>query len=81
MLRLLDIPLYLLNLVIGPLRVVARDTDELQLRKSLHILQRDLPTKLTSKGHQAIIHSLIGRLTCAATLNQLIELILDEDAL
>ena len=45
-LYLLDILLNLLNLVVGLIRVVARDTDKLQLRKALNILQGNLSAKL-----------------------------------
>ena len=80
-LRLLDILLYLLNLVICLLRIVARDTNELQLRKALNILQGNLSLKLRLKWLKSLIHSLVGSLTGTAALNQLIELILDKDTL
>ena len=80
-LRSLDILLNLLYLVIGLIGIVARDTDELKLCQTLHILHRNLTTQLLLEWLQALIHSLIGSLACATTLDQLIELVLNEDTL
>ena len=78
---MLDVGLDLLNLIVGLLRVVARDTDEFQLRESLYILQSNLPTQQLLKWLKTLIHSLVGSLTSATTLDKLVELILDEDTL
>ena len=80
-LRSLDILLNLLYLVIGLIGIVARDTDELKLCQTLHILHRNLTTQLLLEWLQALVHSLIGSLACTTTLNQLIELVLNEDTL
>ena len=61
-LYLLDILLDLLNLVIGLVRIVTRDTDKLKLCQTLDILKCNLATKQTLEWIQALIHRSISLL-------------------
>ena len=79
-LRRADILLDLADLVVGLLGIVARNADKLQLGELLHILKRYFTPQLFLEGFQPFIDSRIGLLTGLATLDQLVELVLDEDA-
>ena len=80
-LGLLNILLDLLNLVIGLIRIITRNSDELQLRQALNIFDRNLALELLLEGLQTAVHSLICLLARLTSLDKLVELILDEDAL
>ena len=80
-LRRADILLDLADFVVGLLRVVARNTDELQLGELLHVLRRHFAPQLFLEGLQPLIDSRIGLFARLAALDELIEPVLDEDAL
>ncbi len=76
----LDLGLDRLDLVVGPLRIEPRDADELQLREALHVVERHFPAQQLLEGRQPLVHRLVGRLAGLAPLDELVELVLDEDA-
>ena len=76
----LDLGLDRLDLVVGPLRIEPRDADELQLREALHVVERHFPAQQLLEGRQPLVHRLVGRLAGLASLDELVELVLDEDA-
>ena len=79
--HLLDILLNLLYLVVRLIRVETRDTNELQLGQALYIFNRNLSAQQLFERLQALIHRCVSLLTRLATLDKLIEFILDKDTL
>ena len=80
-LHLLDILLDLLYLVVSLIRVETRDTNELQLGQALYIFNRNLSAQLRLERFQALVHRCVGLLARLASLDKLVEFVLDKDAL
>ena len=79
-LRGLDVLLDLADFVVGLVAVVTRNTDELQLRKPLHVGERHLAAEQFLERLQSLVHGGVGLLAALAALDELVELVLDEDA-
>ena len=81
MLCCLNILLNLLYLVISLIGIVARNANELKFGQTLNILHCNLTAQAFLERLQTLIHRLISLLASSATLDELIQLILDEDTL
>ena len=79
-LRGLDVLLDLTDLVVGLVAVVTRDADELQFRQALHVGERDLAAQPFLERLQPLVHGGVGLFAALAALDELVELVLDENA-
>ncbi len=75
-----DLLLDAADFVVRTLAVVARYADELQLREALHVLRRHRAAQQVLERFEAPVHRGVSLLAAAAPLDQLVELVLDEDA-
>ena len=79
-LRGLDVLLDLTDLVVGLVAVVTRDADELQFRQALHVGERDLAAQPFLERFEPLVHGGVGLFAALAALDELVELVLDENA-